>query len=261
VTMRRQMLMAMISTAMVAMAQQAEPKETISNGGVFHSLYAAPVAGMPYSAEQVHDRSKMLNTGTKIEHAGKHFVARDSAGRIRVEQPCGCPADHEQMVEVYVLDPIAHTLTTWIQGGSAPRVATVAKIPERNEAEEKPQPVRVGDSSRPQPIITTDQLPVEIIENLPMKVTRTTTIVPAGRSHNDSPITKVHTVWTSEDLKLTFKEQWDDPRTGTRVVGLVNVSRKEPDAKLFRVPPGFQVTDAKESLQRLANKLEEHSSM
>jgi hypothetical protein len=41
----------------------------------------------------------------------------------------------------------------------------------------------------------------------------------------------------------------------------VNFSRKEPDAKLFRAPQGYQVTDAKESLQRLADKLEEHSSM
>jgi hypothetical protein len=260
--MRRRIALAVVLSGLAAQAQApAEPKETISNGGVLHSLFAAPVTGMPYSAEQVHDRSKMLNTGTKIEHAGKHFVARDSAGRIRVEQPCGCPAEHEQMVEVYVLDPIARTLTTWIQGGSAPKVATVARIPERNEAEEKPRPVRVADTSRPQPIITTDQLPVEIIDNLPMKVMRTTPIVPPGRSHNDLPIIKVHTVWTSEDLKLTFKEQWDDPRTGTKVVGLVNFSRKEPDAKLFRVPPGFQVTDAKESLRRLADKLEEHSSM
>src|ERR1700722_19630665 len=105
--MRRHMVLVVVLSGLAAMAQtatqQAEPKETISNGGGFHSLYAAPVTGMPYSAEQVHDRSKMLNTGTRIEHAGKHFVARDSAGRIRMEQPCGCPADHEQMVEVYVL--------------------------------------------------------------------------------------------------------------------------------------------------------------
>ena len=36
-----------------------------------------------------------------------------------------------------------------------------------------------------------------------MKVVKTTTIVPAGRSGNDAPITKMHELWTSAELKLT----------------------------------------------------------
>jgi hypothetical protein len=80
---------------------------------------------------------------------------------------------------------------------------------------------------------------VTVIDSLPMKVTKTTTIVPAGRSGNDAPITKVHELWTSEDLKLTFMERWEDPRTGVRTVALVNFKRAEPDPGLFRVPNGY----------------------
>ena len=264
---RNFMRLAMVSSLALAYAphvpaqnEPIQPKELIGNGGLNHMLHATPVTGMPFSAEQVMKHSRHLEQGTNITHFGHHFVARDAAGRIRVEQPCGC-AEGERIIAVYVLDPVAHTLTTWKYGesGAAPvaKVAYVAQVPENKLPETAPvaEPVRARNSSRPQPIITTAELPVEIIDSLPMKVERTTTIVPAGRSGNDSAITKTHTLWTSIDFKLTFMEEWDDPRIGARTVGLANFSRKAPDPALFRPPAGYQVKDAKESLKELADKL------
>ena len=251
-----------LAPAVLAQAGEApQPKETIGNGGLNHMLHAAPVTGLPFSAEQVMKHSRHLEQGQNITHFGHHFVARDSAGRIRVEQPCGC-ADGERVIAVYVLDPVAHTLTTWktseSEAHAVPRIAFVAQVPENRlpeEAQPVAAPVRGRNSSRPQPIITTQELPVETIDNLPMKVVKTTTIVPAGRSGNDAPITKTHTLWTSEDFRLTFMEEWDDPRTGARTVGLANFSRKAPDPALFRAPADYQVKDAKESLKQLADQL------
>jgi hypothetical protein len=239
-------------------ADSAESQERITNGGVNHTIYADPVVGQPFSAEQAAKQGRTLNDGVNITHFGHHFVARDSAGRMRVEQPCGCDPSHEQKIEVYIVDPVAHTLTTWRVGGNSPKIAMVSKLPERKPqtAEALKLATTVGSGSgRPQPIVTTEELPVTMIDNLPMKVTKTTTIVPAGRSGNDAPITKVHEVWTSEDLKLTFMEQWEDPRTGVRTVALVNFKRAEPDPSLFRVPAGYQVKDAKEMMKEAADKL------
>jgi hypothetical protein len=131
-------------------------------------------------------------------------------------------------------------------GGNGPKIATVSKLQEKDPQvaqQVKAATTRVS-SGRPQPIITTEELPVTFIDNLPMKVTKTTTIVPAGRSGNDAPITKVHELWTSEDLKLTFMEQWEDPRTGVRTVALVNFKRAEPDPALFRLPIGYTAHEA-----------------
>jgi hypothetical protein len=242
-------------------AQTTEPKEVIGNGGLNHMLHAAPVTGLPFSAEQVMKHSRHLEQGANMTHFGHHFVARDNAGRVRVEQPCGC-AEGERVIAVYVLDPIAHTLTTWkyaeAEHAPVPKIAYVAQVPDNRlpgETEPIAEPVRTRTSSRPQPIVTTAELPVEVIDDLPMKVVKTTTIVPAGRSNNDAPITKTHTVWTSQDFKLTFMEEWDDPRIGVRTVGLANFSRKPPDPALFRAPAGYQVKDAKESLKELADRL------
>jgi hypothetical protein len=233
-----------------------EPKEAISNGGVNHTIHADPVTGRPFSAEQVMKKGRTLTDGVNITHFGHHFVARDSAGRVRVEQPCGCDPAHEQLIEVYVVDPVAHTMTKWRLGGDSPKIAYVSKLPEAKSREVTPVRAPEGaGSGRPQPIITTEELPVMMIDNLPMKVVKTTTIVPAGRSGNDAPITKVHELWTSEELKLTFMEQWEDPRMGVRTVGLANFSRAEPDPALFRPPAGYQLKDAKEAAKERAEKL------
>ncbi len=258
--MRGWMLLGVAGLALTASAgaqngQVAEPKEAISNGGVNHTIHADPVTGQPFSAEQVMKKGRTLTDGVNITHFGHHFVARDSAGRVRVEQPCGCDPAHEQLIEVYVVDPVTHTMTKWRVGGDSPKIAYVSKLPEKKPREVAPVRAPGAGSGRPQPIITTEELPVMMIDNLPMKVVKTTTIVPAGRSGNDAPITKVHELWTSEELKLTFMEQWEDPRMGVRTVGLANFSRAEPDPALFRPPVGYQLKDAKEAAKERAEKL------
>jgi hypothetical protein len=63
-------------------------------------------------------------------------------------------------------------------------------------------------------------------------------------------------VWTSQDLKLVMKEQWEDPRSGERTIELEDFSRSEPDAALFRAPKGYAAKNALESLKELEAKLE-----
>ncbi len=225
-----------------------EPYSHLSNGGLNHSLTAFVVQGQPFSAQQVAKTGKTLQDGTNIEHFGHHAIYRDSEGRVRVEQPCGCAPDHDQKVEIYVMDPVAGTMTTWRQGAGEPQVAKVtkweAKTPESVEAQRSAAKLMrqsVGDSARPQPVSTVSEDPVQMLDNVPVRVVKVTTVVPAGRSGNDRPITKIHTAWISDDLKLVMMEQWQDPRAALRTVGLAELIRKEPNAALFRSPQGYTV--------------------
>lgn len=236
------------------------PTEVIANGGLIHTLLAAPVRGQPYSAVQVQRAKRVLADGTSISHQGHHSVARDSAGRVRVERRMEQAQNGQpEMVMVFVLDPVAHTMMIWTTGAKTTKVATLIRLPDRKKdaaksAEAQAQPAADG---RPQPVVTTEDLGTDTIEGLPVTVTKTTTVVPAGRSGNDAPITKTHEVWTSADLKLVMKEQWDDPRTGVRTVELNQFSRAEPDAGLFRAPAGYSVKDIKQTLKELQEKLDQ----
>jgi len=259
-------LLSLLATAIVlpalAAAQAGEQKEVISNGGLMHTLLAAPVTGQPYSAVQQQKTVQTLPDGSKVNKgASHHAVLRDSAGRVRVEQVnvCTCKDTRTVTVRVYVLDPVAHTLTTWSTEGA--KVATVFKLP----AEVNPHrdvPVSLTDASgakstRPQPVITTENLGSEVLNGVPVDVVKTTTIVPPGRSGNEAPITKTHEVWTSQDMKLVLKEQWNDPRTGERTVELRDFKREEPSPALFLAPPDFQVKDLKQTVAELQQVLAE----
>ena len=110
-------------------------------------------------------------------------------------------------------------------------------------------------SGRPLPIVTTEDLPPETLQGIQVSVVRKTTVVPAGRSGNDAPITKTLQTWTSPELRLLLKEQWDDPRSGERVVELDDLSRSEPDAALFRPPSDYVVKSVLQSLRELEEQL------
>jgi hypothetical protein len=224
---------------------------------VNHSISAFVVQGQPFAAQQVAKTGKTLADGTNIEHFGHHAIYRDSYGRVRVEQPCGCAPDHTQKIEVYVLDPVAGTITTWRQGGDLPKVARVEKwVPKTPETVKPPRPVAMN-TGRPQAMSTVTEEPMQVLGGVPVRVVKVTTVVPAGRSGNDRPITKVHTAWISDDLKLVMMEQWEDPRAATRTVGLAPFDRKEPESTLFQPPAGYQVKTAKDSMDELQQKLNE----
>jgi hypothetical protein len=240
-----------------------QTQERLATGGLISSLLAAPVVGEPYSAVQVHGRVQTLADGSTVSHHGHHFVARDSEGRVHVEVRMAEGQNGEpDTVMVFVMDPVAHTITTWLSGApnhppNNTKVATVFKIPavEKRPAAPAGRP-NPSESSRPQPIITTEDLGTKQIQGLEVVGKRTTTIVPVGRSGNSAPITKTHEIWTSADLQLVVKQEWNDPRSGKRTVELDKISRTAPDPALFRAPPGYVVKDAVETLQELEQKLE-----
>jgi hypothetical protein len=51
------------------------------------------------------------------------------------------------------------------------------------------------------------------------------------------------------------KQEWNDPRSGKRTVELEQISRVDPDPALFRVPPGYDVKNALQTLKELEDKL------
>jgi hypothetical protein len=134
------------------------------------------------------------------------------------------------------------------------KAASVVKIPAERKQETAVQPPVTTASTRPQPVVTMEDLGTGCCR-LPVTDVRTTTVVPVGRAGNDAPITKTHEVWTSQDLKLVMKQRTEDPRTGVTIVELQESSRAEPDQALFRVPPGYGVKTVMQSLKELEEKL------
>lgn len=240
---------------MASASDQPTAREVVAAGGLPRDLMAAPVTGEPFSAVWTNEIVRTLADGTKITKHGHHFVARDSAGRERLEMRLTAAKDGKpEQKLVFVMDPVAHTLTTWGEGTNGPKVATVAKVKERTGLINPAGPKE--NDLRPQPQVTTVSLGSEMIDNMPATGVQTTTVVPAGRLGNDQPITKTYEVWTSDEMKLVLLQKWNDPRVGVRTTQLADLSRSEPNAELFRPPAGYEIRTAEQTLRELAQKLQ-----
>src|SRR5207247_7159550 len=88
-----------------------------------------------------------------------------------------------------------------------------------------------------------DQLGWKLIEGLQAEGSRTTITIPAGQIGNDRPIEIVDEQWRSPDLQVIVLSSHNDPRMGETVYSLVNVSRADPAASLFQVPPDYTLQD------------------
>ena len=93
------------------------------------------------------------------------------------------------------------------------------------------------------------QLGTKVVEGVRADGTRTTLTIPAGQIGNDNPIQIVDEVWRSPDLQVIVRSEHSDPRMGTTVYSLQNISRSDPSPELFQVPADYTVKDSS-ALQR-----------
>ena len=88
------------------------------------------------------------------------------------------------------------------------------------------------------------QLGTKVVEGVQADGTRTTLTIPAGQIGNDNPIQIVDEVWRSPELQVIVHSEHSDPRMGTTVYSLQNISRSDPSPALFQVPADYTVTDS-----------------
>jgi hypothetical protein len=88
------------------------------------------------------------------------------------------------------------------------------------------------------------QLGTKVVEGIQADGTRSTLTIPAGQIGNDNPIQIVDEVWRSPDLQVIVHSEHSDPRMGTTVYSLQNISRSDPSPALFQVPADYTVTES-----------------
>ena len=88
------------------------------------------------------------------------------------------------------------------------------------------------------------QLGTKVVEGVQADGTRTTLTIPAGQIGNVNPIQIVDEMWRSPELQVIVHSEHSDPRMGTTVYSLQNISRSDPSPALFQVPADYTVTDS-----------------
>lgn len=236
------------------------------------------VKGAPYSATAATETVQVLADGTRITHQSSSSVARDSEGRTRRENslpaigPWTNDGSTPKLVSIndpvagttYMLDERTKTARKLLMHRPMPAPAGTGEpvMMERNVHIAGPGPgpgvshaggenvmiihrvVEDGAANAAVPQPKDEQLGQETIEGVVADGTRTTVTLPAGSVGNDRPIEIVDERWYSPELQTTVLSKHNDPRMGETTFRLTKVSRAEPSASLFQVPPDYQIVEA-----------------
>lgn len=191
------------------------------------------VSGLPYTAVRTSHVVRTLADGSMITQDFDGREARDSAGRVYEDSrlvPKAQDVVKSPATVMTVYDPTARTLLQW---NSVSKRAMLLHLPQPPV-----HPLQAGDDAK-QP----EELGQQEIAGLLATGKRTVTVIPAGRMGNDAPITETRETWTVEDLKITVREVSKNPQQGERTSELSDIKRGEPDAMLFRLPEGYEITE------------------
>jgi hypothetical protein len=196
-----------------------------------------PLPGKPFSGRSTTQWTRTLEDGTVLTTHLFAQVARDSQGRIYRERRNFVPVDSDEqsrLSEIMIFDPISHTRTVCqvvakrcdVTGYHAPRFFT-------------PRPPGPFDNGKRN--LTRESIGNDVIDGINLVGTRETLTIEAGVLGNSQPLVVTREFWYSPDLQVNLAITRKDPRQGTQVVRVGDVSRAEPDPAMFKIPAGFTV--------------------
>jgi hypothetical protein len=224
-----------------------------------------PVTGAPFSAQATTEISQALADGNQINNKETATVARDSSGRTRRDgtiRRIGLLASAGSQPDIVrIVDPVAGmTYMLDVPTKTAVKVplksgpGDVGINPKERFRKFRDHSNQVVDSLNRQ--VVTESLGDQMMGGVDAQGTRTTETIPAGAIGNQKPIVIVSERWYSPDLQETIYSKRTDPRFGTTIYQLTNISRQEPDPSLFQVPADYAIQDGRAFKQALRSQIQ-----
>jgi hypothetical protein len=247
--MRLRALLLLSGSALLACSLSAQESTEPSRGpdGGTHTrvdgIQVLPVAGKPFSGRDSIEWTRMLEDGSSVTTHIAALVARDGQGRIHRERVKFVPANSNQQskpFEVTILDPAEHTRTICDMAAHHCSVTNYS-VPV------KFAPLPVGPLDDGKRFLARESLGSNTIDDLSVVGTRETLTINTGVIGNNQPVVTTREFWYSSDLEINLSVTRKDPREGTQVLQIVDLSRAEPDPSLFQVPADFTITDMRAS--------------
>lgn len=202
------------------------------------------------------EHTESLANGNVISQKVQVNKFRDSSGRVRTEStvparsgPGQTAATAVTRTRVTIHDPVAGvTRELDPQTKTAHEMAMPAGRGGNgggNRPQDRTARGRGNANVRPttsDPNVVTETLAMQTINGVQATGTRVTRTIPAGEIGNAQPMQMVRETWISPDLKVPVMVKEIDPRRGTTITQLTNITRSEPDPSLFQTPPDYTVS-------------------
>jgi hypothetical protein len=198
------------------------------------------VKASPFSAQTSVETTQTLPDGNVISRKVTGAVYRDSQGRTRHEESLPAigsfSASGNAPHAAFINDPVAGVHYVLEEDHKVARKFT--PLDKAEVAHDRPRDKPLSDLQE-----ATESLGTQTINGVTAQGTRVTRTIPAGKIGNEKPIQIVTEKWVSPELQTTVMVKHSDPRDGTMVFQLRNISRAEPAGTLFQVPSDYTVKE------------------
>jgi len=219
---------------------------------------SVPLVGHPFSATKYAWQVKLLPSGKTQFIRNERYptnIARDADGRIMMQRiptkdllpecdhldrlvPPVCP-----VWGVFVIDPVAHTLTHWLEGERGMHSAvefplTQAHL-EETARETGELPSVPPEFTEADGKVTTTDLGDKMIEGIQAHGVRSTLQFAKEDSGQNINLTRIHEVWTAPEMKLVVRVIDGDPNGLETFWGLEKVLLA-PNPSLFQPPADYK---------------------
>jgi hypothetical protein len=239
-----------------AWAQETDEK---SSGDPPAASTSAPLQNQAFTAIKFARQVRVLPDGKRKFLKNERYpvrIARDAEGRLMMQvldsnllarecdhleqrTPPVCPA-----WSIFVIDPVAYTVTDWLAGERAAHIAV--KMPLSEAALEQAThltselPDLPHDFDSREGHISTEELGEKTIEGVRVHGSRATLVYTVAESGQQVEHKKIHEVWIAPELKLIVRVIDGDPDGIETIRGLEKISLS-PEASLFQYPSGYEL--------------------
>jgi hypothetical protein len=207
------------------------------------SISIPPISNAPFTATVSTTWVRVLDDGSTVTLENHRTVARDNSGRVFQERRYLLPEGDSRQNLIHRLefaDPSAHTVyycepvdRTCEILNYFPRTSPAPLIP-------------AGPLDGGNRFLTRTELGNDTVSGVQAVGTRETTTIDAGAIGNDRAISIVKEFWFSPQLGINVVEKRQDPRVGTQIFTVGDISLGEPDARLFEMPSGYRIVDTRQ---------------
>ena len=200
-------------------------------------IFVMPLPHAPFTAKVEIVSHERLPDGSEHVVQTSNHIARGNSGRIYNERRMLVPATYQaepRLLSAHVYDPETRV--------------SIFLDPMTRLAREQvlSQPSTVSGKAHRVPTTTgvvETELGSQVLDGVVLQGLRKSRTVPATMSGTGKELVVIDEYWYSTDLGIDMIIRHEDARTGEQMVAVTEVTRGEPDAKLFEVPKNYKLVD------------------
>ena len=201
------------------------------------SIIVPPKPNAPFSATVNTEWTRIFEDGSSRTLKNRRLIARDSVGRVFQQRTFlaadGRP-DQSRITSIEVSDPQQHTMASCDPQGHVCRLNVYRGI-------------GVEIAASPAPSVKSESLGTIAMNGVEVVGTRETQTLNQVVMGTDRPLVIIKEFWYSPQLGLNIVTKRNDPRSGSEVFSVTDITLGDPDPSLFVLPNTARLVDLRPS--------------